>query len=300
MNKLEFIVPPEFSGRKIEEFLRGEKGVSYGLLKKLKREVFPLGIVKNGAHARTIDRLCTGDKIVLCWEETGYLTGLPEQTELAEVLFENEGVIVFNKPPGMTCHPARKHQQDTLGNVCAAHQQKHGQSYLFRPVNRLDKDTSGIVVVAKNQFTASKLVAQRMQKEYLALVHGILPPEGTIDEPIYRVDPVHILRAVGPQGKKAVTHYRTLAASAEYSLIKLRLETGRTHQIRVHMAHIGHPLAGDVLYGGTDELLSGQALHCESCRFFDPVSEKDVLVRAPMHHSLQKALENAYIFYDFA
>ncbi len=293
LEKLIFTVPPAFDGRTVNDFLRRGQGVSYRLIKKLKREVPPGGIYRNGAHVRTIDPVQTGDQLLLRWREEG--AGPAASAETVQVLYEDEALIVFNKPWDMPCHPAKRHQGDTLGNVFAARCAAAGQTLPFRAVNRLDKDTTGIVVAAKNQFAASRLAGQ-VEKQYLAILCGIpQPPTGTVDAPIGRVDPVHILRQVSPDGQQAITHYETLAAAENYSLVRLWLETGRTHQIRVHMAHIGHPLAGDALYGGDNRIIERQALHCAACRFAHPVSQKEVKILAPLHEPFKKALENAYI-----
>lgn len=293
LEQLIFTVPPEFDGRTVNDFLRRGQGVSYRLIKKLKREAPPGGLFRNGASVRTIDPVQTGDRLLLRWREEGESPAASAKT--VQVLYEDEALIVFNKPWDMPCHPAKRHQSDTLGNVFAARCAAAGQPLPFRPVNRLDKDTTGIVVAAKNQFAASRLAGQ-VEKEYLAILCGTLrPPAGTVDAPIGRPDPVHILRQVLPDGQRAVTHYETLAASKNYSLVRLWLETGRTHQIRVHMAHMGHPLAGDALYGGDSRIIGRQALHCAACRFVHPVSKKEVKILAPLHEPFKKALEDAYI-----
>ncbi|MCI9405827.1 MAG: RluA family pseudouridine synthase [Oscillospiraceae bacterium] len=293
LEELTFTVPAAYDGRTVHDFLRREQGISSRLLKKLKREAPPGGLFRNGVLVRTVDQVQKGDRLLLRWREEG--AGPAASAETVQVLYEDGALVVFNKPWDMPCHPAKRHQGDTLGNVFAARCAANGQTLPFRAVNRLDKDTTGIVVAAKNQFAASRL-AGRVEKEYLAILCGIpQPPVGTVDAPIGRPDPVHILRQVLPDGQRAVTHYETLAAAEDYSLVRLRLETGRTHQIRVHMAHIGHPLAGDALYGGDSRIIGRQALHCAVCRFVHPVSQKQMKILAPMHEPFKNALKNAYI-----
>jgi len=297
LEKLTFTVPPEFDGHTVYDFLRREKGVSSRLIKRLKRMEPPGGLFRNGQPVRTIDPIRTGDQLLLRWREQERCPAASSLT--VQVLFEDGSLIVFNKPWDMPCHPSKRHQTDTLGNVFAARCAADGQVLPFRPVNRLDKDTTGIVVVAKNQYAASRL-AGRIEKEYLAILCGNpQPPAGIIDEPIDRVDPVHILRQVSPDGQRAVTHYTVLARTQDYSLARFWLETGRTHQIRVHMSHIGHPLAGDVWYGGDTRIIEKQALHCAVCHFVHPVLEKRIKISAPLHEPFKKALNNACISVNF-
>ena len=154
-------------------------------------------------------------------------------------------------------HPSQNHYTDTLGNCfCAAY-----PGLACRPVNRLDRNTSGLCVFAKSAYAANQL-QYHLQKRYYAVVEGVLTGSGTVSAPIAREQASIIIRCVRADGKPAVTHYRALQHNDKYTLLQLRLETGRTHQIRVHMAHIGHPLAGDTLYGGRTDAIDRQALHC--------------------------------------
>lgn len=291
MAELRFTVPEEWDGRTAGDFLRREKGVSSRLVKQLKKLSPPLGLCRNEEHIRTVDLLCRGDVLTLRWEEEETLT--PSAASV-QVLYEDEQLMVFNKPFDMPSHPAKKHQTDTLGNVFAALMAQQGLSLPFRPVNRLDKDTTGIVVAAKDAYTASKL-AGKVEKTYLAILCGCPPEEsGTVDAPIRRVDPVHILREVSAEGRRAVTHYQVLCKSERYSLVRFSLETGRTHQIRVHMAHLGCPLAGDGWYGGDDGLMHRQALHCDFCRFTHPVSGETVEITAPPDADFLAAMQQEF------
>ena len=200
MGELIFVVPASFDGCAVSDFLRRGKGVSYRLMKTLKRMDPPWGLLRDEMLIRTIDTVRAGDRIVLRWpEQEAASVPLAEQVP---VLYEDASLVVFNKPWNMPCHPVRKHQDDTLGNVFAARCAAQGQTLPFRPVNRLDKDTTGIVVAAKDPYAASKL-AGNVEKEYLAILCGC-PDEksGTIDAPIRRVDPVHILREVSPDGQR--------------------------------------------------------------------------------------------------
>ena len=181
------------------------------------------------------------------------------------MLGETDSYIVYNKPAGMPVHPSQGHHGDTLGNVFAA----QFPQLPFRPVYRLDSDTSGICLVAKSAYAAGQLQGST-RKTYLALVCGELSTGGTIDAPIGRAEGSVLCRCVRPEGKPAVTHYMPLRSDGAYTLLSLRLETGRTHQIRVHMAYLGYPLAGDRLYGTSSEQFPHHMLHCDSLEFSDP------------------------------
>ena len=253
----------------LERFLMGKKGVSRRLLTRLKR--CDGGITRNGVTIRSIDKVEKGDVIVLSLEDDSFLE--PNGSLSVPIAFENDSLVVFDKAGGMPVHPSIKHQGDTLGNYFA---------YLypqltFRPVNRLDRDTSGLCIIAKDAL-AAKLLQGSCKKVYYAAVHGIIPEKGTIDAPIARERESIILRCVREDGQRAVTHYRRLIGNDRYSLVEIDLETGRTHQIRVHFAHIGAPLAGDDLYGGLRDDISRQALHCGRLSFSDPLTGEPITV----------------------
>ena len=178
------------------------------------------------------------------------------------VVYETSHLALIDKPAGMAVHPTLNYPCDTLANGWAGRLAAEGRQGPCRPVNRIDKGTSGLVLCAKNAYAAAFLPGQ-VEKVYLAVAEGEMPPgEGTVDAPIGRGEGI-LQRCVVPDGQPSRTHYQVLAAGGGYSLLRVRLETGRTHQIRVHMAHIGHPLAGDWLYGhGPGPDIQRQALHC--------------------------------------
>lgn len=297
MGELSFVVPAAFDGRTVNDFLRREHNVSFRLIKVLKKLDAPMGLLLNEGHTRTIDKIREGDVVCIRWPQE-QLTAPALDVEVP-VVYEDDWLVLFNKPQDMPTHPAKNHQENTLSNVFTAYCTARGISLPFRSVYRLDKNTSGLVAVAKDQYTASQL-AGKIQKEYLAIICGCPEKEaGTIDAPIRQIDPARTLREVSPQGQRAVTHYQVLARGKGYSLVRLRLETGRTHQIRVHMAYIGHPLAGDDWYGNDSKIIDKQALHCGKCWFTHPISGEEIVAQAPFGQSFQKALENAYISYHF-
>lgn len=255
----------------LQKFLMEKKGVSRRLLTKLKR--LENGITRNGRTIRSIDLVENGDVIIL---RPGDDRSLDAAASLSvPIAFENDAVVIFDKPGGMPVHPSVRHQGDTLGNYFAALY----PGLTFRAVNRLDKDTSGLCVVAKDAYSA-RLLQNNCTKTYFAVVHGITPPHGTIDAPIARQQKSIITRCIRADGQRAVTHYSQLCSGEKYSLLQISLETGRTHQIRVHFAHIGHPLAGDDLYGGSREDINRQALHCGAVEFTDPETNKLLIVRS--------------------
>lgn len=257
----------------LQNFLVGQKGVSKRLLTKLKR--IESGITRNNQLIRSIDMVYPGEIIVLRCPDGDSLEANPELK--VPVAFENENLVVFDKPSGMPVHPSIKHQGDTLGNCFAA----MFPNLTFRPVNRLDRDTSGLCIVAKNAHAANRLQGS-CQKIYYAAVHGDTPESGTIDAPIARKTESIILRCIRGDGQHAVTHFKKINACQKYSLEEIKLETGRTHQIRVHFSHIGHPLAGDDMYGGSLTDISRQALHCGAVTFNEPVSGKKITVRSEL------------------
>lgn len=280
MRTIDFVITEENAGKTIKEFLRAF-GVSGSLLKKLKNT--ENGICKNGAPARTIDTVFCGDRLQINIEDSGKA---PESADIKiNLLYEDEDLIAAEKPAFMPVHESRNHRGDTLSNavadICGG---------AFRAIYRLDRDTSGIVLIAKNEFAAAKL-AGRVRKDYYAVVCGKIEGSGVIDAPIKRERESIIKRCVAPDGESAVTHYTAIKHSEKYTLVKLKLETGRTHQIRVHFAHIGYPLAGDTLYGGSTEEISRQALHCRDIYFSHPVSEEEIHIFCEMPQDMKKLIE---------
>lgn len=224
------------------------------------------------------DILHEGDEIVLSLPDD---PRLPEPVELPlSVAYEDDDVLVLDKGANMPVHPTKGHERDTLANAVAAYLTKKGESAAFRPVNRLDRDTTGLVLAAKHSYSAP-LLAKSAEKVYYAVCEGILSGSGTIDAPL-RVKEGHgIQRETGEGGVRAVTHYTALHSESGLTLLEIHLETGRTHQIRAHFASIGIPLAGDDMYGGSRDRIARQALHCGRMSFIQPISgEKLEIVSA--------------------
>lgn len=278
MREIRRTVPQEFDGAQALALLKA-MGISRRVIISLKRSG---GLTRGGAVLRTIDAVHAGEEIILRLEdESGCVAANPRLS--AQVMYEDEDVVVYNKPPFMPVHPSQRHHDDTLANLFAA--QYPGLP--FRPINRLDRNTSGLCVCAKNQLAAAAL-AGSLEKVYFAVTDSA-PPGDTINAPIGRLGTSVIERCVTPEGKPAVTHFRKIAGERR-SLLRITLETGRTHQIRVHMAYVGSPLCGDDMYGGDCSGISRQALHCGEVSFSHPISGEHITVTAPLPEDMAQLL----------
>ena len=262
----------------VREYLRGRAGLSAQMLTRLK--AVPDGITCNGAHIRTVDTVQAGDILAVHLPER--CPHKPNPALCVPVVYENDWLLIVDKPVGMPVHPSMQHRDDTLANWFAAQYPDCG----FHLKNRLDRDTSGLCMIAKDALTVHAL--GRVEKRYFALVKSGLSGSGTVDAPIARVPDSVMLRHVTPEGRRAVTHWRVLGEYPRCTLLELTPETGRTHQIRVHMAHIGYPLLGDGLYGGDCTLLSAHALHCGEMHFTDPLTGEKTVVTAPLREEMAR------------
>lgn len=270
MRIIEFQIKSKYDGKTVRDFLR-DFGVSSALLTKLKRT--ENGITVNGEFAKAIDTIHTDDILKISIENKGKMPQ-PNNNIDVEIAYNDDDIIVLNKPPMMPVHESRNHIGDTLANVAACFMEK---DTAFRAVYRLDRDTSGLVLIAKNELAAAKL-AGNIKKDYYAVCSGCFEGSGTIDMPIRRVAESIIERGVFDDGEKAITHWEAIRTYPDRTLLKLTLETGRTHQIRVHFSHIGSPLLGDTLYGGDCEKINRQALHCKTIYFTHPITEKEMTI----------------------
>lgn len=286
MRHIEFLIDEKYDGKKVIAYLRGEAKLSARLVNSLKR--IENGITLNGAHIRTVDLLHKGDILAV---------NIPEDDNEIEpveypldIVYEDNDIIVINKPAGLAMHPTHNHQGDTLANGAAAYFLAKGKNVTFRAVGRLDKSTSGLVVCALNKYAASRL-AGNFKKQYFAVVKGEYTGTGTIDKPIYRPDPMKTLRAAGDKGDRAVTHWEALWTDGMNSLLKINLETGRTHQIRVHFSSEGSPLCGDDMYGSDDKRIGRAALHCGILDFTHPVTNEQMHFEVPMPEDMKKIMQ---------
>lgn len=256
---------------KIKDLLIDELNFSVRSISKMKRDK---NIYKNGQPAKPTSMAKPGDIIEI--EINEEKAGFEGQDLGIAIVYEDQDLIVADKPPFMVVHPTKSHFDGTLANAITYHIGRIGEDCRIRFVNRLDMNTSGLVAIAKNSYAHHKLSLDmgqdRVHKEYLAIVEGIISQDsGTLDFPIYRETEDSISRVVDPRGQRSITHYRVLQRLDGASLVNLRLETGRTHQIRVHLSHIGHPIMGDDLYGRPDSsLIDRQALHAYKLIFDQP------------------------------
>ncbi|MCR5665732.1 MAG: RluA family pseudouridine synthase [Eubacterium sp.] len=283
---LTYTIDSEFHNKTIEQFIR-TKGFSHAVIVALKKT--PKGILQNGSWAYTRDILSGGDTLTLTIAEEESSQKIMPVMLPFEIVYEDEDLIVVNKPSNMPTHPSYKNYDNTLANALAYYYQEKGLPFVFRCINRLDRDTTGLTLLAKNMFSASILYAnaknRMIHRTYEAFVSGCLHGSGTIDAPIARQEGSAITRCVDyEKGETAVTHYDSLAYNSQkdLSLVRLQLETGRTHQIRVHMKHIHHPLIGDYLYHPDYTYIDRVALHSYQLAFTHPITNEDVCFTCPL------------------
>lgn len=288
--RLEYCISTEYEGMKISDFLK-KKNYATSSITYIK--YLEDGIMLNGQRHRTCDKLKTGDELIINYREDLSSPKIPPIKMDLDILYEDEDMIIINKPSDMPTHPSMNNYDNTLANALAYYFREQGLSFVFRSLNRLDRDTTGAVLVAKNGLAGSMLStmvkARRIDKVYVALVRGKLEAEeGIIDVPIGRVPGSTIERFVDYEnGQKAVTQYRVIEYDGLHNIsyAEFKLHTGRTHQIRVHMKHMGHPLLGDRLYDPDNydkEGLRRQALHCHRMSLVNPLTGDWVKVTAPL------------------
>lgn len=292
MRKLTFVVGAEDDGRLIKRVVRGRMGISHRGFSDIKNQ-----------HAMLVDgrpvlaNYCVhaGEVITLYLPEDPPPQPMELDDTPIEVAYEDQDILIVNKPAPLASQSSPRQVGFTLANR-VAYYYRDQKDFAYRPVNRLDKGTSGLMVIARHAH-AQHLMQQMLHgpdfvRGYEAIVEGALcPPEGTIDLPILKAPGATVRRMVGPGGKQCVTHYKTLEQKGGLSRLTIRLETGRTHQIRVHMAHMGCPVVGDFLYGKEDERLPGRfALHSAYLSCLQPVSGERVECRAPLPVELERLM----------
>lgn len=286
--ELRYIVPPEAEGQRLGMFLR-TRGVTAGLIKSVKHR--GEGFRADGAPLHTDQPVHTGQQITFTLPPEQE-TSVSAQPIPLEIAYEDDFAAVLDKPAGLAVHPTLNYPDHTLANGWIYHLKCQGKTGVFRPVNRIDKNTSGLVLCAQNAF-AAPLLADVVQKCYLAIVQGKMPLGiGAVEAPIGRRGDSIIGRCVTAEGKYSLTEYTVLASDAQFSLLACIPRTGRTHQIRVHMAYIGHPLAGDTLYGGDTKEIARHALHCAVLRFAHPLTRISIKVTSALPQDMLQLAQN--------
>lgn len=295
MNRnIDYIIDEDSAGLRVEQFLR-RKRYSGQNLSEIKR--MPKSILVNGVHYYMRQELSTGDHLQVRICETQNSEKIPPTKLPLDIIYEDEDLLVLNKPAGMPIHPSLNNYTNSIANALAYYFQSQGKPFIFRCCNRLDRDTSGLTIVSKHLVSGSILSDmtkyREVHREYLAIARGsVTPSEGTIQAPLGRKEGTIIERTVDwEHGEDAVTHYKVVKEANGHSLVSLRLETGRTHQIRIHMKYLGYPLIGDYLYNPDMEYMTRQALHSHHMEFTHPITAEHMSFTAPLPEDMVRVMQ---------
>lgn len=302
MRQLSYTIEPEADGLSVDAYARNIAGLSRAFLRSVKfREN---GILINEQRVTTRGVLHTGDRLVFNMSNDHTQKIVPAEGPLS-IIFENEDIVLVNKPAGLVIHPCHGHYSDTLLSYLAWHYRLLPEQPLLCPIGRLDKDTSGLILVAKNKYAAQQMERQRtnhtLSRVYLALTEGLWtnqPHSGLIDRPIEKIPDCFNRYRVADTGRPSRTEYEVLSEftyeGTPFSLVRLKLQTGRTHQIRVHMASLSHPLLGDSIYGHAGFLgLNRAALHSFEITYQLPGHQESIVFSCEMPEDFQKLIVNS-------
>lgn len=283
---MKYKVPNRFNGCSLNTILRKELGISKRLLKILRLNK---GILLNGKPVRVKEtNVKAGEILELKLNDCETRDTTDPQDIPIKVVYEDENMLVVDKQAGIVVHPTYNYPDNTLANGIAYYWKSKGEEYPIRYVNRLDKGTSGLIIVGKNRYACSLLQKTHIDKQYIALVWGEFNIDsGIIDMPIRRKHESFIERQVGEGGKRAVTKYEVIEHLQGMTLLKLNLITGRTHQIRVHLKTLGHPVIGDTIYGPDTDLIGRPALHSHKLCFYYPFIKNVLGLTAPIHKDME-------------
>ena len=276
----------------LKSILLDKLNFSVRSLSKMKREQ---SVLVNGKFKKPSVNIEKGDLIEVKINEE--MANFIQQDLNLDIIYDDFDLIMVNKPPFMVVHPTKSHVDNTIANGVTDYITKKGEKVKIRFVNRLDMNTSGLVIVAKNAYAhhtlSTDMSNNKVEKKYITIVKGILENDfGTIDEPIYRQEEDSIKRIVDERGQRSVTHYKVLQRLNDATVLEVKLETGRTHQIRVHMNYIGHGIIGDELYGYVDEsLINRQALHAYSLEFSQQRTKENLSFIAEIRDDMKKLIE---------
>lgn len=292
---MEFLVDQKHDGVLLRSYLKGTCGISSRLLTQLKKR--PTGITVNGNHVTVRYVLHAGDVLRVAVEDLVPQEAFPPVELPITILYEDDDLLIVDKPPNMPTHPSAGHNGDTLANGLTWLFERRGEPFVFRPVSRLDRNTSGIITLAKNQYAAGILCkamkAHEIKKTYLAVTEGFPPKEAdSVSTGTRRNSEFFVLREVcdaeAPGASLTVTDYKVLKRYARHALIELHPLTGRTHQIRVHLSHLGCPIVGDDLYGTESDLISRHALHAARVELKHPSTGESLFFESPLPEDMKK------------
>lgn len=292
--RLELTVTSELAGVKVDTLLKKRLGLSGTVVRRIKW--LEDGILVDGVRVHTDFRPAAEQVLSVRLDDPERRSGVVPTPGPLDIVYEDEDVIVLNKAAGVSVHPGPGHFDDTLGNFLVEYYEKTEQEADFHPVHRLDRGTSGLLAAAKHphaqEALKNQLHTERFKRVYLAVCQGVPdPPAGAVDAPLGPKPGSLMEQMVRPDGKRARTHYETLEARNGRALLRLELDTGRTHQIRVHMAHIGCPLTGDFLYGTEDRaLIPRPALHSAELSFRHPLTGKALEFQSPLPEDMARLL----------